>query len=109
MIDAKEEFADEFALIALQAHTLYEGKYPLVSALSRPLIAKKLVEVAEEENAVAVAHGCTGKGNDQVRFEVSIQALNPHLKFLHLFVTGNGLVKKKSNMQQKMVFPFRLI
>jgi argininosuccinate synthase len=80
VIDAKEEFANEFALAALQAHTLYEGKYPLVSALSRPLIAKKLVEVAELEGAVAVAHGCTGKGNDQVRFEVSIQALNPDLK-----------------------------
>ncbi|RFU67718.1 argininosuccinate synthase [Bacillus sp. V59.32b] len=82
VIDAKEEFANEFALAALQAHALYEGKYPLVSALSRPLIAKKLVEVAEMENAVAVAHGCTGKGNDQVRFEVSIQALNPDLKVL---------------------------
>ncbi|MCT2343016.1 argininosuccinate synthase [Niallia taxi] len=82
VIDAKEEFAQEFALVAMQAHTLYEGKYPLVSALSRPLIAKKLVEVAEKENAVAVAHGCTGKGNDQVRFEVSIQALNPNLKVL---------------------------
>ena len=82
VIDAKEEFAQDFALTAMQAHTLYEGKYPLVSALSRPLIAKKLVEVAEKENAVAVAHGCTGKGNDQVRFEVSIQALNPNLKVL---------------------------
>lgn len=82
VIDAKEEFANEYALIALQAHALYENKYPLVSALSRPLIAKKLVEVAEKEGAVAVAHGCTGKGNDQVRFEVSIQALNPDLKVL---------------------------
>ncbi|WP_026560812.1 argininosuccinate synthase [Bacillus sp. J37] len=82
MIDAKEEFANDFALVALQAHTLYEGKYPLVSALSRPLIAKKLVEIAEKENAVAVAHGCTGKGNDQVRFEVSIKALNPELEVL---------------------------
>lgn len=82
VIDAKEEYANIFALAALQAHTLYEGKYPLVSALSRPLIAKKLVEVAEQENAVAVAHGCTGKGNDQVRFEVSIKALNPHLEVL---------------------------
>jgi len=79
VIDAKEEFANEYALVALQAHTLYEGKYPLVSALSRPLIAKKLVEIAELEEAVAVAHGCTGKGNDQVRFEVSINALNPNL------------------------------
>jgi argininosuccinate synthase len=82
VIDAKEEYANTFALAALQAHTLYEGKYPLVSALSRPLIAKKLVEVAEQEDAVAVAHGCTGKGNDQVRFEVSIKALNPHLEVL---------------------------
>ncbi|BDG37104.1 argininosuccinate synthase [Parageobacillus sp. VR-IP] len=79
VIDVKEEFANEYALIALQAHALYEGKYPLVSALSRPLIAKKLVEIAELEGAVAVAHGCTGKGNDQVRFEVSIKALNPNL------------------------------
>ena len=82
VIDVKEEFADEYALIALQAHALYEGKYPLVSALSRPLIAKKLVEIAELEGAVAVAHGCTGKGNDQVRFEVSIKALNPNLEVI---------------------------
>ncbi len=82
VIDAKEEYANIYALAALQAHTLYEGKYPLVSALSRPLIAKKLVEVAEQENAVAVAHGCTGKGNDQVRFEVSIKALNPDLEVI---------------------------
>ncbi|MFC0474166.1 argininosuccinate synthase [Robertmurraya beringensis] len=82
VIDAKEEFAHEYALIALQAQAMYEEKYPLVSALSRPLIAKKLVEVAEQEGAVAVAHGCTGKGNDQVRFEVSISALNPDLKVL---------------------------
>lgn len=82
VIDAKDEFAKEFALVAMQAHTLYEGKYPLVSALSRPLIAKKLVEVAMLEGAVAVAHGCTGKGNDQVRFEVAISALNPDLQVL---------------------------
>ncbi|WP_088006406.1 argininosuccinate synthase [Indiicoccus explosivorum] len=82
MIDARDEFAEQFALIALQAHTLYEGKYPLVSALSRPLISKKLVEIAEEYGADAVAHGCTGKGNDQVRFEVSIKALNPSLEVL---------------------------
>lgn len=82
VIDAKEEFASEYALMALQAHALYENKYPLISALSRPLIAKKLVEVAEKEGAVAVAHGCTGKGNDQVRFEVAIQALNPDLEVL---------------------------
>ncbi|GAE25848.1 argininosuccinate synthase [Halalkalibacter wakoensis JCM 9140] len=81
-IDAKKEFAEDFVLPTLQAHTMYEEKYPLVSALSRPLISKKLVEIAEQTGASAVAHGCTGKGNDQVRFEVSIQALNPNLKVL---------------------------
>jgi argininosuccinate synthase len=80
MIDAKELLAKEYILPALKANCLYEGKYPLSSALSRPLISKLLVEVAEKEGAAAVAHGCTGKGNDQVRFEVSIQALNPNLK-----------------------------
>lgn len=82
IIDAKELLAEEYLLPALQANSLYEGKYPLSSALSRPLISKLLVEVAEQEGAVAVAHGCTGKGNDQVRFEVSIQALNPDLEVI---------------------------
>ncbi|WP_107942814.1 argininosuccinate synthase [Metasolibacillus fluoroglycofenilyticus] len=82
MVDAKDEFAEEYALISLQAHTWYEQKYPLVSALSRPLISKKLVEIANQTGADAVAHGCTGKGNDQVRFEVSIKALNPDLQVL---------------------------
>ncbi|MGE7675471.1 argininosuccinate synthase [Lysinibacillus sp. NPDC094403] len=82
MVDAKDEFAEEYALISLQAHTWYEQKYPLVSALSRPLISKKLVEIANQVGANAVAHGCTGKGNDQVRFEVSIKALNPDLEVL---------------------------
>lgn len=80
VIDAKKEFAEEYALISLQGHTLYEEKYPLVSALSRPLISEKLVEVAKEKGATAIAHGCTGKGNDQVRFEVSIQALAPGIE-----------------------------
>jgi argininosuccinate synthase len=79
-IDARKEFAEEYVLPVLQSHALYEEKYPLVSALSRPLISKKLVEIAEQVGAVAVAHGCTGKGNDQVRFEVAIMALNPDLK-----------------------------
>lgn len=82
MIDAKEEFANEYALLSLQAHTWYENKYPLVSALSRPLISKKLVEIAHQTGADAVAHGCTGKGNDQVRFEVSINALDPSLEVI---------------------------
>lgn len=109
VIDAKEEFAREYALISMQAHTMYEGKYPLVSALSRPLIAKKLVEVAEKENAVAVAHGCTGKGNDQVRFEVSIKSLNPDLEVIAPVVSGNGRVKKKLNMPQAAAYRFRSI
>jgi len=82
VVDAKELFAKEFILPALKANALYEGKYPLVSALSRPLIAQLLVQVAEQEGAVAVAHGCTGKGNDQVRFDVSVAALNPNLKVI---------------------------
>ncbi|OTN88678.1 argininosuccinate synthase [Enterococcus sp. 7E2_DIV0204] len=81
-IDAKEEFAQEFALIALQGHTFYEQSYPLVSALSRPLIAKKLVELAHETGAATIAHGCTGKGNDQVRFEVAINALAPEISVI---------------------------
>lgn len=82
VLDVVDEFINDYALISLQAHTLYEGAYPLISALSRPLIAKKLVEIVEQEGAVAVAHGCTGKGNDQVRFEVSFQALAPNIKVL---------------------------
>ncbi|MGE7093969.1 argininosuccinate synthase [Lysinibacillus sp. NPDC048646] len=82
MVDAKDEFAENYALVSLQAHTWYEQKYPLVSALSRPLISKKLVEIANQVGADAVAHGCTGKGNDQVRFEVSIKALDPDLEVL---------------------------
>lgn len=81
-IDALDEFADDYALVALQGHTLYEGIYPLLSALSRPLISKKLVEIAKENDAVAIAHGCTGKGNDQVRFEVAIHALAPEMTVL---------------------------
>ncbi|WP_275472415.1 argininosuccinate synthase [Companilactobacillus kimchiensis] len=81
-IDALDEFADDYALVALQGHTLYEGVYPLLSALSRPLISKKLVEIAQENDAVAIAHGCTGKGNDQVRFEVAIHALAPEMTVL---------------------------
>jgi len=80
VIDGKKMLADEYLMPALKANALYEGKYPLSSGLSRPLISRLLVQVAEDEGAVAVAHGCTGKGNDQVRFEVSIKALNPDLE-----------------------------
>ncbi len=72
----------EYVLPVLQAGALYEGRYPLVSALSRPLIARWLVRVAREHGATAVAHGCTGKGNDQVRFETAVAALAPDLAVL---------------------------
>lgn len=81
-VDAKQLFAEDFVLPALHANVMYEDKYPLVSALSRPLIAKVLVDIAEKEGAVAVAHGCTGKGNDQVRFDVAFTSLNPNLKIV---------------------------
>ena len=82
VVDVRAEFADEYFLPALRANALYEGKYPLVSALSRPIIAKHLVTAAREFGADAVAHGCTGKGNDQVRFEVGVRALAPDLEVL---------------------------
>jgi argininosuccinate synthase len=78
--DVKDEFADEYCLPALKANALYMDRYPLVSALSRPVIAKHLVAAARKHGASAVAHGCTGKGNDQVRFEVGIGALAPELR-----------------------------
>jgi argininosuccinate synthase len=79
VVDAREEFARDFCMPALRANALYEGRYPLVSALSRPVIVKHLVAAARQHGADAVAHGCTGKGNDQVRFEVSTRALAPDL------------------------------
>jgi argininosuccinate synthase len=80
--DAKEDFVRDYAFAAIQANGLYENRYPLSTALARPLIAKLLVEAAEQYGADAVAHGCTGKGNDQVRFDVAIAALNPTLSVL---------------------------
>jgi len=82
VVDARREFADDYVAPVIRANALYEGKYPLVSALSRPVIARHLVRAAREFNADAVAHGCTGKGNDQVRFEVSVRALAPDLDVL---------------------------
>ena len=82
VVVAKEEFAVDFLVPALKANAVYEGRYPLVSALSRPVIVKHLVAAAREHGADAVAHGCTGKGNDQVRFEVSTRALAPDLDIL---------------------------
>ena len=82
VIDAAAEFATDFVAPALHANALYQGKYPLVSALSRPLISLHLAKVAQELGATHVAHGCTGKGNDQVRFEVSLGALAPDLEVI---------------------------
>jgi argininosuccinate synthase len=82
LVDARDEMADEFCASAIFANARYEGKYPLVSALSRPVIVRHLVDQARRFNATAVAHGCTGKGNDQVRFEVGTHALAPDLEVL---------------------------
>lgn len=80
VIDAQSEFATDYVAPVIKANMLYEDEYPLVSALSRPLIIKKLVDIAHENNAVAIAHGSTGHGNDQVRFEAAIHALDPDMK-----------------------------
>jgi len=81
-VDARNLFVDHFVFPALMAGAVYEGKYPLATALGRPLIAKLMVDTAREHNAKAVAHGCTGKGNDQVRFDVTFQTLAPDLKII---------------------------
>ncbi|HOR85097.1 MAG TPA: argininosuccinate synthase [Bacillota bacterium] len=82
VIDAKKEFVEEYIIPTMKSGAIYEGKYLLGTAMARPLIAKKLVEVAEKEGAKYIAHGCTGKGNDQVRFELTIKALNPAIKVI---------------------------
>jgi argininosuccinate synthase len=79
-LDVKEEFIRNYMFPSIRANGMYQGKYPLSTALSRPLIASKLVEVAEKEGAMAVAHGCTGKGNDQVRIDITVRAFNPSIK-----------------------------
>ncbi len=81
-IDAKDEFATDYIFPAIKADALYEEKYPISTSLSRPLIAKKMVEIAEKENATGLAHGCTGRGNDQVRFDVSLASLDPDAKII---------------------------
>jgi argininosuccinate synthase len=81
-IDARKEFARDYIAPSIRANGLYQGKYPLATALARPLIAAKAVDVAKKEGATAIAHGCTGKGNDQIRFDVTMHALNPNLKII---------------------------
>jgi argininosuccinate synthase len=91
VIDARDHFVTDFVWPHLQANALYQGAYPLATALARPLIAQLLVEIAQKEGADAVAHGCTGKGNDQVRFDVAVHALDPGLSVVAPMRVGMGL------------------
>ncbi len=91
VVDARETFLSQYVWRSLQANALYQGVYPLATALARPLIAQLLVEVAQKEGADAVAHGCTGKGNDQVRFDVAVHALDPGLEVVAPMRVGMGL------------------
>ncbi len=91
VVDARQRFLTDFVWPYLQANALYQGAYPLATALARPLIAQLLCEVAAREGADAVAHGCTGKGNDQVRFDVAVHALNPSLEVVAPMRVGMGL------------------
>ena len=93
VVDARERFVTDFVWPHLQANALYQGAYPLATALARPLIAQLLVEVAQREGADAVAHGCTGKGNDQVRFDVAVHALDPGLAVVAPMRVGMGLTR----------------
>ena len=95
VLDLRDEFANDFVAPALRANAKYEGKYPLISSLSRPIIVKHLVAAARHHGADAIAHGCTGKGNDQVRFEVSTAALAPDLEVLAP-VRGWGITREES-------------
>ncbi|MDP8905285.1 MAG: argininosuccinate synthase [Chloroflexota bacterium] len=93
VVDARRQFTERFVWPSLQADTLYQGAYPLATALARPLIAQLLVEIAQLERADAVAHGCTGKGNDQVRFDVAVKALDPRLEVIAPMRVGMGLAR----------------
>ena len=96
VVDAQETFVSQYVWRALQAGAIYQGAYPLATALARPLLAQLLVEVAQKEGADAVAHGCTGKGNDQVRFDVAVHALDPGLKVIAPMRVGMGLTRDQS-------------
>jgi argininosuccinate synthase len=96
VVDAREVFVRDFCWPALQVGAVYQGAYPLATALARPLIAQLLVEVAAREGANAVAHGCTGKGNDQVRFDVAVHALDPGLEVVAPMRVGMGLTREQS-------------
>ncbi len=96
VVDARETFVSQYVWRALQAGALYQGVYPLATALARPLLAQLLVEVAQREGADAVAHGCTGKGNDQVRFDVAVHALDPGLQVIAPMRVGMGLTREQT-------------
>lgn len=96
VVDARETFVSGYAWRALQAGAVYQGAYPLATALARPLLAQLLVEVAQREGADAVAHGCTGKGNDQVRFDVAVHALDPGLEVVAPLRVGMGLSREQT-------------
>jgi argininosuccinate synthase len=93
VVDARETFISQYVWRALQANAIYQGAYPLATALARPLLAQLLVEVAQKDGADAVAHGCTGKGNDQVRFDVAVHALDPGLEVIAPMRVGMGLTR----------------
>ncbi|HUG48272.1 MAG TPA: argininosuccinate synthase [Candidatus Limnocylindria bacterium] len=95
VVDARRRFVEDFVWPSLQANALYQGAYPLATALARPLIAQLLVEVAQREGAEAVAHGCTGKGNDQVRFDVAVKALDPRLEVVAPLRVGMGMSREQ--------------
>jgi argininosuccinate synthase len=95
VVDGRERFVRDFCFPSLQANAKYQGVYPLATALARPLIAQLLVEVADRERADAVAHGCTGKGNDQIRFDVAVHALDPKLEVVAPMRVGMGLSKEQ--------------
>ena len=96
VVDARETFVSQYVWRALQAGAVYQGAYPLATALARPLLAQLLVEVAQKEGADAVAHGCTGKGNDQVRFDVAVHALDPGLEVIAPMRVGMGLTPEQT-------------
>jgi argininosuccinate synthase len=96
VVDARETFVSQYVWRALQAGAVYQGAYPLATALARPLLAQLLVEVAQKEGADAVAHGCTGKGNDQVRFDVAVHALDPGLQVIAPMRIGMGLTREQT-------------
>ena len=96
VVDARETFVSQYVWRALQAGAVYQGAYPMATALARPLLAQLLVEVAQKEGADAVAHGCTGKGNDQVRFDVAVHALDPGLEVIAPMRVGMGLTPQQT-------------